>query len=37
MAGKSVFRKIDPAPAPVNYAPTGKPHQPLNIAPHKRG
>ncbi len=33
---KSVFRKMD-APTPANYAPTGKPHQPLNITPHKRG
>ena len=32
---KSVFRKMDPTPA--NYPPTGKPHQPLNITPHKRG
>jgi hypothetical protein len=34
---KSVFRKMEPAPTPVNYPPTGKPHQPLNITPHKRG
>lgn len=34
---KSVFRKMDAAPTPANYAPTGRPHQPLNIAPHKRG
>lgn len=34
---KSVFRKMDGAPTPVNYPPTGKPHQPLNITPHKRG
>jgi 2Fe-2S iron-sulfur cluster binding domain len=34
---KSVFRKMEPAPTPATYAPTGKPHQPLNIAPHKRG
>ncbi len=34
---KSVFRKMDPAPTPATYAPTGKPHQPLNITPHKRG
>ena len=33
---KSVFRKMD-GPTPVNYPPTGKPHQPLNITPHKRG
>lgn len=33
---KSVFRKMD-APTPATYAPTGKPHQPLNITPHKRG
>jgi hypothetical protein len=33
---KSVFRKMD-GPTPANYAPTGKPHQPLNITPHKRG
>ena len=32
---KSVFRKM--APTPASYAPTGKPHQPLNITPHKRG
>ena len=34
---KSVFRKMDAAPTPVNYPPTGKPHQPLKIAPYKRG
>ena len=34
---KSVFRKMDTAPTPVNYPPTGKPHQPLNITPNKRG
>jgi len=37
---KSVFRKIEPATpaaAPVNYPPTGKPHQPLKITPIKRG
>jgi hypothetical protein len=34
---KSVFRKLDSAPTPVNYPPSGKPHQPLNITPHKRG
>jgi hypothetical protein len=34
---KSVFRKMDPAPTPVNYPPTGKPHQPLKITPNKRG
>lgn len=34
---KSVFRKMEPAATPVNYPPTGKPHQPLNINPHKRG
>lgn len=34
---KSVFRKMEPTPTPANYAPTGKPHQPLNITPHKRG
>lgn len=34
---KSVFRKMEPAATPVNYPPTGKPHQPLNITPHKRG
>ena len=34
---KSVFRKMDAAPTPANYPPTGKPHQPLNITPHKRG
>ena len=33
----SVFRKMDPAPTPATYAPTGKPHQPLDINPHKRG
>ena len=33
---KSVFRKMD-GPTPATYAPTGKPHQPLNIIPHKRG
>ena len=34
---KSVFRKVDAAPTPVNYPPTGKPHQPLKITPNKRG
>ena len=34
---KSVFRKMDTAPQPVNYPPTGKPHQPLKITPNKRG
>jgi len=34
---KSVFRKMDAAPTPVNYPPTGKPHQPLKITPNKRG
>ena len=34
---KSVFRKMDTAPTPVNYPPTGKPHQPLKITPMKRG
>jgi hypothetical protein len=34
---RSVFRKIDTTPTPANYPPTGKPHQPLNINPHKRG
>jgi hypothetical protein len=34
---KSVFRKMDMAPTPVNYPPTGKPHQPLKITPIKRG
>jgi hypothetical protein len=34
---KSVFRKMDTAPTPVNYPPTGKPHQPLNVTPYKRG
>jgi len=34
---KSVFRKVEPQPTPVNYAPAGKPHQPLKITPNKRG
>ena len=34
---KSVFRPMGSTPAPVNYAPTDKPHQPLNVTPHKRG
>ena len=34
---KSVFRKMDTAPTPANYPPTGKPHQPLKITPIKRG
>lgn len=34
---RSVFRPMGTAPAPVNYAPTGKPHQPLKITPNKRG
>ncbi|HXI08154.1 MAG: hypothetical protein ACRC1G_08565 [Bradyrhizobium sp.] len=34
---KSVFRKMDAAPQPVNYPPTGRPHQPLQVAPIKRG
>ena len=34
---KTVFRKMDAAPQPVNYPPTGKPHQPLKITPIKRG
>ena len=35
---RSVFRKTEPAtPTPVNYLPTGKPHQPLKITPIKRG
>ena len=32
---KSVFRKMDAAPTPVNYPPTGKPHQPLKITPNR--
>src|SRR6187399_2170275 len=34
---RSVFRKMDTAPTPVNYPPSGKPHQPLKITPIKRG
>jgi len=34
---KSVFRKMDTGATPVNYPATGKPHQPLKIAPIKRG
>jgi hypothetical protein len=34
---KSVFRPMGTTPTPANYAPTGKPHQPLNITPNKRG
>lgn len=34
---KSVFRPMGSTPTQVNYPPTGKPHQPLNITPHKRG
>jgi hypothetical protein len=34
---KSVFRPMGSSPTQVNYPPTGKPHQPLNITPHKRG
>ena len=34
---RSVFRKMDTAPTPVNYPPSGKPHQPLKITPNKRG
>lgn len=37
---RSVFHPTGtttPAPAPVNYPPTGKPHQPLKITPIKRG
>jgi hypothetical protein len=35
---KSVFRKMDSTtPTPVNYPPTGKPHQPLKITPYKKG
>jgi hypothetical protein len=34
---RSVFRPTGAAPAPVNYPPTGKPHQPLKITPSKRG
>ena len=34
---KSVFRKMEPAATPVNYPPTGRPHQPLDITAHKRG
>ena len=34
---KSVFRPIGTTPSPVNYPPTGKPHQPLKITPIKRG
>jgi hypothetical protein len=34
---KSVFRPMGATPSPVNYPPTGKPHQPLKITPIKRG
>ena len=34
---RSVFRPMGTAPTQVNYPPTGKPHQPLKIAPNKRG
>jgi hypothetical protein len=34
---KSVFRPMGSSPTQVNYPPTGKPHQPLNVTPHKRG
>jgi hypothetical protein len=34
---KSVFRPMGSSPTQVNNPPTGKPHQPLNITPHKRG
>ena len=34
---KSVFRPMGTTPQPVNYPATGKPHQPLKIAPIKKG
>ncbi len=34
---RSVFRPMGATPTPVNYPPTGKPHQPLKITPNKRG